>query len=126
MLDEPWAGSAACVGEPQLFFADDPDEPFERTVQREAAAVALCAGCPAREPCLRYAVEQRVSEGVWGGLLASERRGLRPEQVASTAAGWVHAPHRRRRRSRSKAALAARAAEAARAAAESVGDARTA
>lgn len=40
-------------------------------------AVHGCWRCPAREPCLAYAVAAGEREGVWGGLLPEERREMR-------------------------------------------------
>ncbi|CAN5769639.1 WhiB family transcriptional regulator [soil metagenome] len=34
----------------------------------------ICAGCPVTEPCLEYALEQRIDHGVWGGCSERERR----------------------------------------------------
>ena len=57
-----------------------------------------CAVCPVRQPCLDYAITNRIAYGVWGGLTERERRALR--------SGWVRAS----RRERDKAILAAEAA----------------
>ena len=37
----------------------------------------LCAGCPVRRPCLRYALSTGQEFGIWGGYDESERRALR-------------------------------------------------
>jgi hypothetical protein len=50
------------------------------------------------EPCLDYAITNRIAYGVWGGLTERERRALR--------SGWV----RTTRRERDRAVLAADAA----------------
>jgi WhiB family redox-sensing transcriptional regulator len=34
----------------------------------------ICATCPAIEPCLEYALENRIDHGVWGGTSERERR----------------------------------------------------
>ncbi len=34
----------------------------------------ICAECPVVEPCLEYALEQRIEHGVWGGCSERERR----------------------------------------------------
>lgn len=31
-------------------------------------ALAICARCPVRETCLEYAIENKVEDGVWGGV----------------------------------------------------------
>ena len=58
----------------------------------------VCAGCPVRQPCLDYAITNRITYGIWGGLTERERRALR--------SGWV----RSSRRDRDRAILAAEAA----------------
>ncbi|MGY3684394.1 hypothetical protein ACVWXU_008017 [Streptomyces sp. TE33382] len=42
-----------------------------------ADAKAVCANCPVREPCLRWALENGQDSGVWGGLGEDERRALK-------------------------------------------------
>ena len=58
----------------------------------------VCAACPVRQPCLDYAISNRITHGIWGGLTERERRALR--------SGWVRAS----RRERDRAILAAEAA----------------
>ena len=58
----------------------------------------VCAACPVRQPCLDYAITNRITHGIWGGLAERERRALR--------SGWVRAS----RRERDRAVLAAEAA----------------
>ena len=50
-----------CTGDPQLFFAESPDD--------TETAKALCRECPARAACLAGALERREPWGVWGGEL---------------------------------------------------------
>jgi WhiB family redox-sensing transcriptional regulator len=46
----------------------------------------ICATCPVREPCLEYALEQRIDHGVWGGCSERERRRiLKRRRVAASA-----------------------------------------
>ncbi len=61
---------APCERDPDVWF------PGEHQLERVAAAVAACEGCPAREPCLRYALAAKERFGVWGGLTAAERQQL--------------------------------------------------
>ena len=57
-----------------------------------------CARCPVRQPCLVYALDEKIAHGIWGGLTERERRVLRvPRQRAS-------------RRERDRAVMAAEAA----------------
>jgi Transcription factor WhiB len=58
----------------------------------------VCAACPVREPCLEYALSNRITHGIWGGLTERERRPLRSRLVQDS------------RRDRDRAILAADAA----------------
>ena len=62
-----WWDRAACTGVgPDVFFDPSPDA--------EQLAKAICAGCEVAEACAAWAGEQRIGEGVFGGLTALERR----------------------------------------------------
>ena len=64
-----WQQHGACRGvDPNMFF------PERGESVREAKAV--CARCPVRAECLRYALENHEARGVWGGLSGRERRQL--------------------------------------------------
>jgi WhiB family transcriptional regulator, redox-sensing transcriptional regulator len=64
-VDDSWMAEGVCVDHA------NPDMWHERG--REAEAVAVCQGCPVRQQCLSYALEQRLDYGVWGGHAAAER-----------------------------------------------------
>ena len=86
-----WRELAACRGAGlDLFFPErgESAEPARR----------VCAACPVRQPCLDYAISNRITHGIWGGLTERERRALR--------SGWLRAS----RRERDRAILAAEAA----------------
>ena len=59
----------------------DPDAwwPDRKAIDSPATleAVAACWSCSAWEACLSYALAADERGGVWGGLLAEERRALR-------------------------------------------------
>lgn len=45
----------------------------------------ICADCPTKEPCLEYALMQRIDHGVWGGCSERERRRiLKRRRVAAS------------------------------------------
>jgi WhiB family transcriptional regulator, redox-sensing transcriptional regulator len=48
-----------CRDDPELFFAESPDD--------VEFAKSLCMGCAARLACLAGAIERREPWGVWGG-----------------------------------------------------------
>lgn len=70
-----WRRDAACRDEePELFFP--PGRTDTARVQIEAAK-SICATCPVRAACLRFALDTDQREGIWGGRTARERRTLR-------------------------------------------------
>ena|SRR5690242_10561912 len=86
-----WRELAACGG-------TDLDVFFPERGESAGPARQVCAVCPVREPCLEYALSNRIASGIWGGLTVRERRPLQ--------SAWVqHA-----RRDRDRAVLAADAA----------------
>ena len=86
-----WRELAACRGTDLEVFFPERGESAEPARQ-------VCAACPVRQPCLDYAITNRITHGIWGGLTERERRALR--------SGWVRAS----RRERDRAILAAEAA----------------
>jgi WhiB family transcriptional regulator, redox-sensing transcriptional regulator len=85
-----WRELAACRG-------TDLDVFFPGRGESAGPARQVCAACPVRQPCLDYAISNRITHGIWGGLTERERRALR--------SGWGRASRRDRDR-------AVRAAEA--------------
>ena len=65
-----WWAEAACRGRPEVNF-------FPEQGQSAAPAKAICAGCPAREACLAFAVEEGCDFGVWGGQGVADRKKAR-------------------------------------------------
>ncbi len=70
------------VGEPDLWFADNPAD-------LEQAKV-LCGACPIRSQCLAAALEREEPWGVWGGeiiergsIVSRKRPRGRPPKVAA-------------------------------------------
>jgi WhiB family redox-sensing transcriptional regulator len=86
-----WRLRAACHG-------TDLDLFYPERGESAGPARQVCAQCPVRQPCLEYALSNRITYGIWGGLTERERRPLQSE--------WVKAA----RRDRDRAVLAADAA----------------
>ncbi len=73
--DASWQERALCRQEdPNLFFSPQATETKEEKLAREAKAKEICARCPVKASCLRYALDTREPFGIWGGLNESERR----------------------------------------------------
>jgi WhiB family redox-sensing transcriptional regulator len=70
------AAGPACTGEWELFTGPagiDPDDELPAAQEaRIEKARDVCAGCPARRPCLAYALATLPTAGVWGGLTPEE------------------------------------------------------
>ena len=65
-----WMSEAACLDyHPELWFSD--------MGQAANRAKAICAGCPAIELCLQWAMDTNEPDGIWGGQTAKERVNLR-------------------------------------------------
>ena len=86
-----WRELAACRGAGHDLF-------FPGRGESAGPARRVCSACPVRQPCLDYAISNRISRGIWGGLTERERRALQSRWLRTT------------RRDRDRAILAAEAA----------------
>lgn len=46
----------------------------------------ICVSCPVQEPCLEYALVERIEHGVWGGASERERRRILKRRRQEAAA----------------------------------------
>ena len=80
-----WRDDAACRdADTELFFPIGTTGPALRQVQE---AIRICQACPTRTPCLSWALEHGVTDGVWGGTTIEQRRAMRRPAPQPTAAG---------------------------------------
>jgi len=77
-LAEWWSLAACQHVDPDLFFPISASGPAGPQM---AGAKAVCARCPVRRDCLRYALAAGSVQGVWGGLSEEERRLLRQREA---------------------------------------------
>lgn len=71
-----WQAAAACQGM-------DSDIFFPASYRHDSDdAKAVCATCPVKDDCLRYAVEHNEESGIFGGLTPHERKPHRRAYVA--------------------------------------------
>lgn len=62
-----WMDEALCSEvATELFFPGFGESGFQ--------ARMVCGLCPVAEACLRYAVDERIHYGIWGGKSPAERR----------------------------------------------------
>ncbi|MFJ3229291.1 WhiB family transcriptional regulator [Streptomyces sp. NPDC086783] len=85
---EDWHDRAACVNskiDPEIFFPAS-----ARSRGWETLPKKVCQACPVTDPCFRMAIQERITDGIWGGLTGWERhkrggprptRGRRPKYV---------------------------------------------
>jgi WhiB family redox-sensing transcriptional regulator len=72
-VDAPFLPNAACTAvDPELFHV-------KLTPAAVTRAKRVCASCPDRWPCLRWALERDERLGVWGGTTPAEREAIRAE-----------------------------------------------
>lgn len=64
---------AACVGLP-------PDWFFPAKGEITSETKRVCFNCPVKDPCLDFALEKKITMGIWGGLTNYAREELRNEQ----------------------------------------------
>ena len=68
-MDTNWMARGRCKDmDPALFFPSD--SIGVRSAQR------VCVDCTVRLSCLRFALAQRINDGVWGGTSERQRRRL--------------------------------------------------
>jgi WhiB family redox-sensing transcriptional regulator len=77
-VDEWWSLAACQHVNPDLFFPISAAGPAQAQI---AGAKAVCARCPVRHDCLRYALAAGPVQGVWGGTSEEERRLLRQREA---------------------------------------------
>jgi WhiB family redox-sensing transcriptional regulator len=74
-----WRDQAACRhADPDLFFPDGTTGPALRQVDE---AKRICRACPARTPCLAWALGNAIPAGIWGGTTEEERRAIRSTRI---------------------------------------------
>ena len=78
---DDWRVKASCRSvDPDLFF---PIGTTGIALDQIEQAKAVCNSCPAKEPCLEFALVTNQESGVWGGTSEEERRKLRKQWVTS-------------------------------------------
>lgn len=71
-----WLDDAACRGMDTEVFFPQVGNNFNSPAMNQLVdnAKQICAGCPVREPCVEYALNNREPYGIFGGMTTDERR----------------------------------------------------
>lgn len=86
-MNTKWMAQGNCRFEPpKTFFPSD-------GVGVEVAK-RICETCPVQEPCLEYALTNRIDHGVWGGTSERQRRRILKKRRRTAAAEPDPAPVR--------------------------------
>lgn len=76
-----WERDAACLrGDPDAWYPDQGEQAI--------GAKRVCDGCRVRLDCLRVAVDDGETYGIWGGLTGRERQGLGRVASHGTRGRW--------------------------------------
>jgi WhiB family redox-sensing transcriptional regulator len=58
----------------------DPEWWFDNDEQSRKLAIQICNQCPLRIACGTWALTNKVSDGIWGGLTEAQRKNLRKKR----------------------------------------------
>lgn len=84
-MSPEWMAEAACRGMPaRLFFA-----PRSRRVPDYREGRKVCEGCDVRLACARFAIDERIEDGLWGGLDEQQRSRVWKKRQRANAARRV-------------------------------------
>jgi WhiB family transcriptional regulator, redox-sensing transcriptional regulator len=92
---EHWRAAAACRdADPDLFFPVGTSGP---ALVQMAEAKRICLTCPVQTPCLAWALDHDVTDGVWGATTEDERRVILRQhrtvgRAAVTTVGSIPSP----------------------------------
>lgn len=102
-MTDHWRENALCAG-PAGESIDWVPTPQKRrggiskeTRANVAAAKAVCAQCPVQAECLREALREPFTAGIWGATTAADRRGLHTPDRPSLAACGTDSGYTRHR-----------------------------
>lgn len=86
-LDLSWQADGKCAEtdddgnatyNADMFFLEGRFERNSRDYKQAAKkAKAVCDSCTQKQTCLQFAIDQKIVDGIWGGLTYWERRALR-------------------------------------------------
>lgn len=78
-----WMDDARCKGEDVNFWF--PEMGGMARHQAEAAR-NYCASCDVQMECAQYAIDEKIPDGIWGGLSPDQRQKMRAKALREKAA----------------------------------------
>lgn len=74
---EPWMDLAECRGmDPSVFYPEDGHYLLSQPAKE------ICNFCTVQMSCLKYALDHRIDDGIWGGTTRNQRRRIRRARAA--------------------------------------------
>ncbi len=70
--EEPWRQTAACKEAPKRIF-------YPSTGVSHMPALEYCNRCTVADECRDFAIRNNETLGIWGGMSAKSRNGIRPK-----------------------------------------------
>jgi WhiB family redox-sensing transcriptional regulator len=76
---QKWRANAACWGwDTNIFYPGRGDSKNVKLAQ------SICASCSVKKECLEFAVDNNMTEGIWGGLTGRQMRSYRRKLKLNT------------------------------------------
>lgn len=75
-MTDPWRHLAACREHNSEYWFPDKTGDIRHNPAAQKA-IRICGTCPVQAQCLEWSITKPEHHGIWGGLTAEERRGLR-------------------------------------------------
>lgn len=72
-----WKDQASCLGLDSTKFIYDDNLQGKNQLKVYKESIKICKQCPVRPECLAYSLNAHTNDGVWGGLIPSQRKGLK-------------------------------------------------
>jgi WhiB family redox-sensing transcriptional regulator len=88
-----WQSAGACrTADPSLFFHPESERGPARA-KRDAAARAVCSGCPVLQACRTHGLTTREPYGMWGGLSEDDREAVYAAEPRQYRAHRANGPY---------------------------------
>ena len=72
----PGAMCASGLVDPDLWFPESKPRNSHERFTAEQNAIQICTGCPYKNQCLQFSLDNEIGDGIWGGVVSEERNKL--------------------------------------------------